>query len=280
VLIPPGCRFRVKSVLDQGDLTIIQLLELPSKEWIMDLSGVDVEPEPEPESEPESWNSAAARANPRWVQPGEVKSCTLCFKVFGMTRWPYNCYHCGAMICHDCSKNKLVLERQQGSYLMPGQPKAGGTGPLRVCDSCFKHIPLDKEVAAREAETRQRLEAERQQEASQHAVLKEAMVLHGLSPEEQAKLIEEGVGCAKTFNSLSDHQLALSGIDVEARREEKRKRDQLAQVKQIAGAVGVSAAMLATLQVTSVAELKDLGAERIQQLKTIGMAALRRLTVP
>ena len=38
VLLPPGCRFRVESVLPQGDLTIIQLTELPSMEWIVDLS--------------------------------------------------------------------------------------------------------------------------------------------------------------------------------------------------------------------------------------------------
>ena len=39
VLLPPGCRFRVESVLPQGgDLTLIQLTELPSEEWILDLS--------------------------------------------------------------------------------------------------------------------------------------------------------------------------------------------------------------------------------------------------
>eukprot|EP01047_Picozoa_sp_COSAG01_P071427 COSAG01_NODE_11080_length_2011_cov_2.835774_1_plen_490_part_10 len=38
VLLPPGCRFRVQSVLPQGELTIIQIEELPSKEWIIDLS--------------------------------------------------------------------------------------------------------------------------------------------------------------------------------------------------------------------------------------------------
>ena len=37
VLLPPGCRFRVEAVLNQGDLTIIQLKELPSKEWILDI---------------------------------------------------------------------------------------------------------------------------------------------------------------------------------------------------------------------------------------------------
>ena len=66
VLLPPGCRFKVESVLPQGDLTIIQLKELPSAEWILDLSpkglgavpagaaplptgGAAAEPEPEPE---------------------------------------------------------------------------------------------------------------------------------------------------------------------------------------------------------------------------------------
>ena len=37
VLLPPGCRFEVESVLPQGDLTIIQMREIPSKEWIIDL---------------------------------------------------------------------------------------------------------------------------------------------------------------------------------------------------------------------------------------------------
>ena len=37
VLLPPGCRFEVESVLPQGDLTLIQMRELPSREWIVDL---------------------------------------------------------------------------------------------------------------------------------------------------------------------------------------------------------------------------------------------------
>ena len=38
VLLPPGCRFKVESVLEQEDLTFIQLTELPSKEWIANLN--------------------------------------------------------------------------------------------------------------------------------------------------------------------------------------------------------------------------------------------------
>jgi hypothetical protein len=38
ILLPPGCKFEVQSVLPQGDLTIIQLLEVASKDWVFDLS--------------------------------------------------------------------------------------------------------------------------------------------------------------------------------------------------------------------------------------------------
>ena len=39
VLLPPGCRFRVEDVLPLGaGLTQIQLVELPSTMWILDIS--------------------------------------------------------------------------------------------------------------------------------------------------------------------------------------------------------------------------------------------------
>jgi hypothetical protein len=38
VLLPPGCKFKVESVMNAGNgLTLIQLKELPSKAWIMDI---------------------------------------------------------------------------------------------------------------------------------------------------------------------------------------------------------------------------------------------------
>ena len=40
MLLPPGCRFRVVSVLPQGELIIIQVEELPSSAWILDLNTV------------------------------------------------------------------------------------------------------------------------------------------------------------------------------------------------------------------------------------------------
>jgi len=48
VLLPPGCQFRVTSVLPQGDLTIIQVEELPSTAWILDLNVAAAAAAPEP----------------------------------------------------------------------------------------------------------------------------------------------------------------------------------------------------------------------------------------
>ena len=48
VLLPPGCQFRVTSVLPQGDLTIIQVEELPSTAWILDLHVAAAAAAPEP----------------------------------------------------------------------------------------------------------------------------------------------------------------------------------------------------------------------------------------
>eukprot|EP01046_Picozoa_sp_COSAG06_P044397 COSAG06_NODE_5975_length_3174_cov_8.128130_3_plen_350_part_00 len=58
VLLPPGCRFVVESVMDAGSgLTLIQIKELPSKEWIYDISpgaGAEVRPPPPPPPPPPS----------------------------------------------------------------------------------------------------------------------------------------------------------------------------------------------------------------------------------
>ena len=48
VLLPPGCRFKVTAVLPQGELTIIQIEELPSDEWIFDLRDGAIEQQPAP----------------------------------------------------------------------------------------------------------------------------------------------------------------------------------------------------------------------------------------
>ena len=55
------------------------------------------------------------------------------------------------------------------------------------------------------------------------------MEAHGLTAEEQERLIAEGVTTTQIFNGLSDKQFGISGIRIAARREEKRLRDQAAE---------------------------------------------------
>ena len=90
---------------------------------------------------------------------------------------------------------------------MPGQPKPNGSGPQRVCDSCYTNIPLDK--AKRDEEERQR---------RQKKMLTEAMQAQGLTTEEQAQLIAEGVTTVEIFSKIPDDQFGRSGIDIAARR--------------------------------------------------------------
>ena len=60
VLLPPGCRFIVQSVFDAGNgLTIIQIEELPSDEWILDLRADHTEGVP-----PHAGGGAAAAKQP------------------------------------------------------------------------------------------------------------------------------------------------------------------------------------------------------------------------
>ena len=93
---------------------------------------------------------------------------------------------------------------------MPGQPKPNKSGPQRVCDSCYKNITLDKKMT-------------------------EAMQAHGLTTEEQAQLIAEGVTTVEIFNKIPDDAFGRSGIDIAARRE--AKRDQADGQAKAAGAV-------------------------------------------
>ena len=102
-------------------------------------------------------------------------------------------------------------------------------------------------VKSEKAEQRVKQRRERQAEAEQNqpepelnselAPVRKAMEPHGLTPEEQARLIAEGVTTAEIFNRLPDEQFEHSGIDIAARREEKRRRDQAAEDTRYATAV-------------------------------------------
>ena len=53
------------------------------------------------------------------------------------------------------------------------------------------------------------------------------MEKHGLTPADQLQLYEEGVQSVLDFKSLSDDQVLASGIDINARRQAKKQRDEV-----------------------------------------------------
>lgn len=79
-------------------------------------------------------------------------------------------------------------------------------------------------------------ERKRQEEAAKRA-LKEAMQAHALTAEDQAQLIAEGVTTVEMFNKIPDDEFGRSGIDIAARREAKRARDQAAEDARYSDAV-------------------------------------------
>jgi hypothetical protein len=106
--------------------------------------------------------------------------------------------------------------------------------------------------------------------------LMEAMRAHGLTEAEQAQLVAEGVTTAEVFDDLTDALIAGSGIDIAARREQKRRNDQREQVQQILRVAGVSAAAASKLHaVSSVLELKELDVVGIPQLSIIDRKQLQ-----
>jgi hypothetical protein len=229
--------------------------------WMRAFNCLRVVAHKQSQPEPQQDAAATARASPRWVPDSEVVACMHCKKDFGLFRARHHCRHCGWVVCDGCSGRKLALERAT----MPGQPKANGVGPQRVCDSCFEHIPLDRQRQRKlkeaerqrklkeaeqqrkleEAERQRKLKEEEQQrqrklKEEEQRKLKEAMAAHGLAEGEQAQLLAEGVTTVSVFDSLSDEQLLLSGIDIAARREAKKRRDQAAEDQRYAAAVAAA----------------------------------------
>jgi len=61
-----------------------------------------------------------------WVPDDEAKGCMLCKKSqFNVINRRHHCRKCGAVVCGNCSSNKLLLPSQSSK-------------PLRVCDGCYE----------------------------------------------------------------------------------------------------------------------------------------------
>ena len=91
--------------------------------------------------------SAAARANPRWVPNNEAPNCMICDETFGMFKRKHHCRRCGWMVCEECSKEKLTLNRWLESEEPHNLRDDSSGGALRVCDMCYRDAQRDKAAA-------------------------------------------------------------------------------------------------------------------------------------
>eukprot|EP01045_Picozoa_sp_COSAG04_P009428 COSAG04_NODE_544_length_12827_cov_262.923421_4_plen_450_part_00 len=113
------------------------------------------------------------------------------------------------------------------------------------------------------------------------AALVAAMEAHGLTEVEQLQLHGEGVVDVETFGSLRDADFETSGIDIEARRQEKLRRDQAAARARYEQAVAQMAAEHAAASEEQVqgfldqAGLSAQGREAVRGLRNVD--ALRQL---
>ena len=121
-----------------------------------------------------------ARANPVWLPDREHTSCMLGSKCahirFSYLVKPHHCRYCGWIVCGDCRKKELAVDRWVSSdtyeikALVPPATKVKA-----VCDSCFAHAP---------GEVRRR--AQRSQRTDDYATVRqkmraEAEILHRCS---------------------------------------------------------------------------------------------------
>ena len=68
---------------------------------------------------------------PKWTKP-EVNNCPQCGTGFGLFSRKYNCKCCSRELCSECTKKTHAV------------PEFGVRDPMRVCDSCHKHLSNGK----------------------------------------------------------------------------------------------------------------------------------------
>ena len=75
-------------------------------------------------------NSTAAICLHKSISVTDQSACSGCKVPFGFTRKKHNCYNCGLVFCHSCSRNKAI-----NASLAPNKSKA-----FRVCDRCLTNL--------------------------------------------------------------------------------------------------------------------------------------------
>jgi tetratricopeptide (TPR) repeat protein len=124
VVLPPGSRFRVESVRVQGGLSIIQLVELPSRDWILDLN-----PNPAPAGGEKGHGEGQTK-----VAPAESFADAYCPRSGGVVAFMPT--GTGTTSAAKGSPGALPL----ASQAPPSQPPTSGGGPAAT-------VPQDSQQA-------------------------------------------------------------------------------------------------------------------------------------
>lgn len=67
-----------------------------------------------------------------WKSDSSSSCCDLCQTVFSIMNRRHHCRNCGSLVCHSCSKRKLLLEKFNENEEPQHHLK-----PKRVCDVCY-----------------------------------------------------------------------------------------------------------------------------------------------
>eukprot|EP01046_Picozoa_sp_COSAG06_P035275 COSAG06_NODE_3775_length_4919_cov_1.883817_2_plen_400_part_00 len=110
---------------------------------------LDLEPEPEPElglvtdsANVSSLLAEAARAAPRWISSAEASAYMLCAAEFvQVVESRHHCRYCGWAVCGSCSAATAVLDRWLADDKPHDLQLSRSRRALRVCNSCFPHVP-------------------------------------------------------------------------------------------------------------------------------------------
>jgi hypothetical protein len=147
-----------------------------------------------------------------------------------------------------------------------------------------------------------RIDPELRGETTKLALLRDEMKKHGLTEDDQLKLMREGLNTAEEFNQLHDEDFEASGIDIAARRKDKLacdqkqaaervRRQKIERVQKLLDVAGLSAAGrnaltdvvdVETLRAIDKAELSERGVGIIdrQKLQDVCTTPIAKLSSP
>ncbi|KAJ9444749.1 hypothetical protein DIPPA_23998 [Diplonema papillatum] len=126
---------------DQADLKFAWMLQSPKLSFVV--CAVSAEEKSAWATAVLSTSDTVRRVNPAlllqplapvWQTSDGQNTCTVCDRAFNLFRRKHHCYHCGCLVCRECSRHKFLL------------PSIDQTGMVQVCDVCFEGLAAERET--------------------------------------------------------------------------------------------------------------------------------------